>query len=333
KHNTDFHQIVDFLEASHIRYALTVHPTVNVSHIQQFWSTARIETTNGETKIIAKVNDRQRTVSELSIRRHLKLNDEEGISTLPDNETAFLTGDIRYGEAFHTVTRLDAGQDRKKLLRPLPCPMKHYQWLLLLVVLRAIQDLEITQLKTRVKTLEDNERRREGFAQEDAPNTEGMDQGEDLLVEDTVKVSDKTSGGLRSVFTAASLLVATASTSVSPAVATASGSFPTAVIFTTTSVATPTTRVIRFSRGVVIGSSSLIFVNIPSISKKDKGKWKITKPEQPSKEKVLEQMSVQLARDLEAKFAQEDQIIREQAKRDSEIARIYAESELKMMIA
>nr|GFC50346.1 hypothetical protein [Tanacetum cinerariifolium] len=53
------------------------------------------------------------------------------------------------------------------------------------------QDLEITQLKTRVKTLEDNERRREGFAQEDAPNTEGMDQGEDLLVEDTVKVSDK----------------------------------------------------------------------------------------------------------------------------------------------
>nr|GEX89550.1 hypothetical protein [Tanacetum cinerariifolium] len=32
------------------------------------------------------------------------------------------------------------------------------------------QDLEITQLKTRVKTLDDNEKRREGFAQEDAPN-------------------------------------------------------------------------------------------------------------------------------------------------------------------
>nr|GEY41048.1 hypothetical protein [Tanacetum cinerariifolium] len=77
EHNTDFHQIVDFLEASHIMYALTVRPTVYVSHIQQFWSTARVETMDGETKILAKVNGRQRTVSESSIKRHLKLNDEE----------------------------------------------------------------------------------------------------------------------------------------------------------------------------------------------------------------------------------------------------------------
>ncbi|GJZ90956.1 hypothetical protein Tco_0662883, partial [Tanacetum coccineum] len=52
-------------------------------------------------------------------------------------------------------------------------------------------DLEINQLKSRVKTLEENEKRREGFAQEDASNTRGIDQGEDLLVEDTLKDSDK----------------------------------------------------------------------------------------------------------------------------------------------
>ncbi|GJS30664.1 hypothetical protein Tco_0491284 [Tanacetum coccineum] len=86
EHNTDFHQIVDFLQGSHIRYALTVCPTVYVSHIRQFWSTARIETADGETHILANINGRQRTISESSIRRHLKLNDEEGISTLPDNE-------------------------------------------------------------------------------------------------------------------------------------------------------------------------------------------------------------------------------------------------------
>ncbi|GJT98154.1 hypothetical protein Tco_1093672 [Tanacetum coccineum] len=86
EHNTDFHQIVDFLKASHIRYALTVSPTVYVSHIRQFWSTARIETTNGETNIFAKINGKQRTISESSIMRHLKLNNEEGISTLPNNE-------------------------------------------------------------------------------------------------------------------------------------------------------------------------------------------------------------------------------------------------------
>nr|GEX47041.1 putative ribonuclease H-like domain-containing protein [Tanacetum cinerariifolium] len=45
-----------------------------------------VETMDGETKILAKVNRRQRTVSKSSIMRHLKLNDEEGISTLLDNE-------------------------------------------------------------------------------------------------------------------------------------------------------------------------------------------------------------------------------------------------------
>nr|GEV83810.1 hypothetical protein [Tanacetum cinerariifolium] len=112
-----------------------------------------------------------------------------------------------------------------------------------------------------------------------------------------------TSGGLRLVFTISILSVATASTVVSPAIATASESFPTTAIFTTASVATSTTRVTRSLRGVIIESSSPIYVNISSINKKDKGKWKMTEPEQPSKEKVLEQISAQLARDLEAKFA------------------------------
>nr|GEV91526.1 hypothetical protein [Tanacetum cinerariifolium] len=86
EHNTDFHQIVDFIEASHIRYALTICPTVYVSHIRQFWSTARIETTNQETKILAMADGNPWTISESSLRRHLKLNDEERISSLPNAE-------------------------------------------------------------------------------------------------------------------------------------------------------------------------------------------------------------------------------------------------------
>ncbi|GJZ73347.1 putative ribonuclease H-like domain-containing protein [Tanacetum coccineum] len=86
KHNADFHQIVDFLEASPLRYALLVRPTIYVSHIRQFWSTARIETTNEETQIIAKINGKQRIVSESSIRKKLKLKDKEWISNLPDTD-------------------------------------------------------------------------------------------------------------------------------------------------------------------------------------------------------------------------------------------------------
>nr|GFC77947.1 hypothetical protein [Tanacetum cinerariifolium] len=75
-----------FVEASHIRYALTINPTVYVSHIRQFWSSARIKTTDEGTKILTTVDGKLGTISESLIKRNLKLNDEEGISTLPDAE-------------------------------------------------------------------------------------------------------------------------------------------------------------------------------------------------------------------------------------------------------
>nr|GFA09257.1 hypothetical protein [Tanacetum cinerariifolium] len=86
EHNTDFHPMVGFLEASPLRYALTVKPIVYVSHLRQFWSTARIKTTKEGTKILAPVDGIVRTVSESSLRRNLKLRDKEGISYLPDAE-------------------------------------------------------------------------------------------------------------------------------------------------------------------------------------------------------------------------------------------------------
>nr|GEY53455.1 ribonuclease H-like domain, reverse transcriptase, RNA-dependent DNA polymerase [Tanacetum cinerariifolium] len=64
EHNSDFHPMVDFLEASPLR----------------------IETTEEGTKILATVDGIVRTVSESSLRRNLKLRDEEGISSLSDAE-------------------------------------------------------------------------------------------------------------------------------------------------------------------------------------------------------------------------------------------------------
>nr|GEV56826.1 hypothetical protein [Tanacetum cinerariifolium] len=78
--------MVDFVEASPLRYALTFKPTVYVSHIRQFWSTARIETTDEGTKILAAVDGIHITITESSLRRNLNLQDEEGISSLPDLE-------------------------------------------------------------------------------------------------------------------------------------------------------------------------------------------------------------------------------------------------------
>nr|GFB63443.1 synaptobrevin, longin-like domain protein [Tanacetum cinerariifolium] len=78
--------MVDFIAASPLRYALRVKPTIFVSHIRQFWSTARIETTDEGTHILATVDGIQRTVSESSLRRNLKLRDEDGIVSIPDTK-------------------------------------------------------------------------------------------------------------------------------------------------------------------------------------------------------------------------------------------------------
>nr|GFA85709.1 synaptobrevin, longin-like domain protein [Tanacetum cinerariifolium] len=84
--NSDFHPMVDFIAASPLRYALTVKPTIFVCHIRQFWSTVRIETTDEGTHILATVEGIQRTVSESSLRRNLKLRDEDGIVSIPNTE-------------------------------------------------------------------------------------------------------------------------------------------------------------------------------------------------------------------------------------------------------
>ncbi|GJR93566.1 hypothetical protein Tco_0265740 [Tanacetum coccineum] len=72
---------------SHIKYALTESPIIYVLLIHQFWETASTSTSkNGKMEIIATIDGRLKTVTEASIRRHLKLQDSDGIPTLPNAE-------------------------------------------------------------------------------------------------------------------------------------------------------------------------------------------------------------------------------------------------------
>ncbi|GJV18073.1 hypothetical protein Tco_1363396 [Tanacetum coccineum] len=82
-----FHQIVNFLNTSHIEFALTENPTIYTSLIQQFWQTVIANTLDsGEVEITAIIDGHVKFVSEASIRRHLKLEDSNGISTLPNTK-------------------------------------------------------------------------------------------------------------------------------------------------------------------------------------------------------------------------------------------------------
>ncbi|GJY89622.1 ribonuclease H-like domain-containing protein [Tanacetum coccineum] len=50
--STGFEQIIDFLNAQPIKYALTVNPTVYTSCIKQFWATAKVKKVNGQDQKI-----------------------------------------------------------------------------------------------------------------------------------------------------------------------------------------------------------------------------------------------------------------------------------------
>ncbi|GJR26682.1 ribonuclease H-like domain-containing protein [Tanacetum coccineum] len=83
-----FEQIVDFLNAHLIKYALTVNPTIYTSCIKQFWATAKVKSVNGEVQIQALVDKKKVIIIETIIRSDLQLEDAEGTECMP-NATIF----------------------------------------------------------------------------------------------------------------------------------------------------------------------------------------------------------------------------------------------------
>nr|GEV83860.1 ribonuclease H-like domain-containing protein [Tanacetum cinerariifolium] len=79
-----FKQIVDFLNANLIKYALTIKPTIYISCIQQFWHSAKVKTVHEDVQIQALVDGKKVIVNEASIIRDLRLDDAEGTTCLPN---------------------------------------------------------------------------------------------------------------------------------------------------------------------------------------------------------------------------------------------------------
>ncbi|GJT52657.1 hypothetical protein Tco_0978814 [Tanacetum coccineum] len=78
-----FHEIIDFLNANQICYALTVNPTIYTSCIEQFWATVKVKTVNGERQLQALVDKKNVIITETSIRSDLNLEDVSGTDCLP----------------------------------------------------------------------------------------------------------------------------------------------------------------------------------------------------------------------------------------------------------
>ncbi|GKC11860.1 hypothetical protein Tco_1008642, partial [Tanacetum coccineum] len=78
-----FHEIIDFLNANQIHYALTINPIIYTSCIEQFWATVKANTVNGDCQLQALVDKKRVIIMESSIRSDLQLADVGGIDCLP----------------------------------------------------------------------------------------------------------------------------------------------------------------------------------------------------------------------------------------------------------
>nr|GEZ91193.1 hypothetical protein [Tanacetum cinerariifolium] len=166
------------------------------------------------------------------------------------------------------------------------------------------QDLEISGLKARVKFLKDKDRGSSMPTQEDAPIKEGiMELGEEVGAEKSTELGSNDTEEMINVLSsieAANILTSgVAAVSVSPVagvsiagVPTVSGSFPTVSAFFTTASVVTPYTRRPRPRGIIIG----------------------------------------VAREMEEEFTRENQRVSEQLTRDSEIARLHVEEELKRMI-
>nr|GEX44657.1 putative ribonuclease H-like domain-containing protein [Tanacetum cinerariifolium] len=81
-----FDQIIDFLNASSIKYALTVNPNIYVSCIKRFWTSVLAKKVNDVTRLQAFFDKKKVIITEATTRDVVRLNDAEGIDFLPNEE-------------------------------------------------------------------------------------------------------------------------------------------------------------------------------------------------------------------------------------------------------
>ncbi|GKC51880.1 hypothetical protein Tco_1074625 [Tanacetum coccineum] len=108
-----FEQIVDFLNANPIRYALTINPTIYISCIEQFWSTVKAKTVNGEVQLQALVDGKKIIITESTVRRDLQLEDAEGV----DYEVVYKELDNSLVRAVTTASSLEVEQDSGNIIK------------------------------------------------------------------------------------------------------------------------------------------------------------------------------------------------------------------------
>nr|GEX48772.1 hypothetical protein [Tanacetum cinerariifolium] len=346
--NTDFHQIVDFIEASHLRYALTFNPTVYVSCIRQFWSTARIETKEEGTKILATVDGEgsgtptephptpSPKAQQTSPTTHLSPSflpvTTEPLPTVIPSDTPQLRQYTRQARIAQSLAFPPIADEHASLIRDdsqsEACPTNFG--------LEAEQDREnITKTSTlpsdstpRVTSLAADEGSMQQRLNEMTALCTSLQRQQSKMAS-KIADQDLEISQLKARVNGDSVSISPVTEVYVAEVPTGSGSIPTA---SPPGTGVPTGGVPTGSD--VVPTSTLIFTTatVATTYIRRKGKEKMVEFETLKKKKIQEQMDVQMARQLEEEMKRDAQRMKEQIARDAEITKIHAEEELQIMI-
>ncbi|GJR51858.1 putative ribonuclease H-like domain-containing protein [Tanacetum coccineum] len=275
-----FEEIVDFLNAHSIRYALTVNSTIYVSCIDQFWSTAKTKTINKETHIHALVDGKKIVITESSVRRDLQLADEE-------DEVVYKERDDRLVRAATTASSLEAEQDSGE----------------------EIDDIDADEGVTLVDETIENQGR---FNNEDLFDAGVLD-GEEVFAnaeQEVAAVKEVPVEEVKKVVSTAEVTTIGIEVTIASATTTADDL---TLAQTLMEIRSARPKV----KGVMIQDQgeSTTTTRPQQQPSKDKGKWIMVEPEKPTKRKVQirldEEAAQRLQAELQAELEEEERLARE----------------------
>nr|GEX85143.1 ribonuclease H-like domain-containing protein [Tanacetum cinerariifolium] len=134
----DYHNIIDFLRSSHIRYALTSNPIIFDSLVKQFWSTATLRAPElSPPAILATIDRTPHTITEDLVRSRLQLADDGGVADLPileiyygmDNLGYVTKGKLTFLKKIYINGGEGAKVDAQDVPHPMPTPIQSPSYL------------------------------------------------------------------------------------------------------------------------------------------------------------------------------------------------------------
>nr|GEX02904.1 hypothetical protein [Tanacetum cinerariifolium] len=316
--NSDFHPMVDFIAASPLR----------------------IKTTDEGTHILVTVDGIQITISESSLRRNLKLRDEDGIVSIPDtelfknltlmgqylrrariaqsstlptiaDELASPVRDVSEGEACPTESGFIADQDRATIAKSFTLPHDSAPRVTSPAADEGIMQQTIFELTALCTSLQRQHSKL--LAKFQAQEEEIVRLKERVQVlEDRESVAAKQSGD------DAPIKGRSINKGDAAAERISNDSKEIARVLTSMDAAT-----------VLAGGIDVPMAVVPFPLK---GKEVMVEFYTPKKQRLQEQIDAQVAKELEEQQEKEDMRMNEQIARDAEVARIQVEEELQGMI-